>query len=52
LHLSINGHATHDLYEVIEKGDYPEWELCVQIMSDDYHINDKMTGLIISSVIF
>jgi len=28
-------HATQDLYEAIEKGDYPEWELCVQIMSDD-----------------
>src|SRR5690625_86126 len=31
------GHATQDLYEAIEKGDYPEWELFVQIMSDDYH---------------
>ncbi|SDC43418.1 catalase [Paenibacillus sp. UNCCL117] len=30
-------HATQDLYEAIEKGDYPEWELCVQIMSDDEH---------------
>lgn len=30
-------HATQDLYESIEKGDYPEWELCVQIMTDDYH---------------
>jgi catalase len=30
-------HATRDLYEAIEKGDYPEWELCVQIMSDDDH---------------
>jgi catalase len=30
-------HATQDLYEAIESGDYPEWELCVQIMSDDYH---------------
>jgi len=30
-------HATQDLYEAIERGDYPEWELCVQIMSDDYH---------------
>ena len=31
--------ATHtkDLYEAIERGDYPEWELCVQIMSDDEH---------------
>jgi catalase len=31
------GHATKDLYEAIERGDYPEWELNVQIMSDDEH---------------
>jgi len=31
------GHATKDLYEAIERGDYPEWEFCVQIMSDDEH---------------
>lgn len=30
-------HATQDLYEAIERGDYPEWEFCVQIMTDDYH---------------
>ncbi|WP_090236503.1 catalase [Fictibacillus solisalsi] len=30
-------HATQDLYEHIEKGEYPEWELLVQIMSDDEH---------------
>lgn len=30
-------HATQDLYEAIKRGDYPEWEFCVQIMSDDYH---------------
>jgi len=30
-------HATQDLFESIERGDYPEWELCVQIMSDDDH---------------
>lgn len=30
-------HATQDLYEAIAKGDYPEWELCVQILSDDEH---------------
>lgn len=30
-------HATQDLYEAIKRGDYPEWELCVQIMSDDAH---------------
>ncbi|WP_043618167.1 catalase [Nonomuraea candida] len=31
------GHATKDLYEAIERGDYPEWELLVQIMTDDEH---------------
>ncbi|MBW7477287.1 catalase [Paenibacillus oenotherae] len=30
-------HATLDLYLAIERGDYPEWELCVQIMSDGEH---------------
>ena len=30
-------HATEDLYDAIERGDYPEWEFCVQIMSDDEH---------------
>ncbi|MBD0383346.1 catalase [Paenibacillus sedimenti] len=30
-------HATQDLYEAIERGEYPEWELCVQIISDDEH---------------
>ncbi|WP_040983284.1 catalase [Oceanobacillus jeddahense] len=30
-------HATQDLYDAIENGDYPEWELLVQIMSDDDH---------------
>ena len=30
-------HATQDLYDSIEKGDFPEWEFCVQIMSDDDH---------------
>ncbi|WP_128895129.1 catalase [Longirhabdus pacifica] len=30
-------HATQDLYEAIEREEYPEWELCVQIMSDDEH---------------
>ncbi|WEK54020.1 MAG: catalase [Candidatus Cohnella colombiensis] len=34
--LSFN-HATLDLYQAIEQGNYPEWELCVQIMSDDEH---------------
>ncbi|KAB8145715.1 catalase [Chloroflexia bacterium SDU3-3] len=30
-------HATQDLYDAIERGDFPEWELSVQIMSDDEH---------------
>lgn len=30
-------HATQDLYEAIEREEYPEWELFVQIMSDDEH---------------
>ncbi|MCW4384665.1 catalase [Salinibacterium sp. SYSU T00001] len=31
------GHASKDLYEAIESGDYPEWELYVQLMTDDEH---------------
>jgi len=31
------GSHTKDLYDAIEAGDYPEWELNVQIMSDDEH---------------
>ena len=31
------GHASKDLYEAIEAGDFPQWELNVQIMSDDEH---------------
>jgi len=31
------GHATKDLHDAIERGEYPEWEFCVQIMSDDEH---------------
>lgn len=30
-------HATQDLYDAIERGEFPSWELCVQIMSDDEH---------------
>ncbi|MCL6428138.1 catalase KatX [Bacillus subtilis] len=30
-------HATQDLYDAIENGDYPEWEVYAQIMSDDEH---------------
>ncbi|GAB4023214.1 catalase [Spirosoma koreense] len=30
-------HATQDLFDAIERGDFPKWELCVQIMSDDDH---------------
>jgi catalase len=31
------GSASKDAYEAIERGDYPEWELRVQVMSDDDH---------------
>ena len=31
------GHATQDLYEAIEREDYPEWELFVQIMEEGVH---------------
>lgn len=30
-------HATQDLYDAIEKGDFPEWEMYVQTLSDDDH---------------
>jgi catalase len=30
-------HATQDLYEAIERGEFPEWELNVQIMEDGEH---------------
>lgn len=30
-------HATQDLYEAIERGDFPQWELLVQIMEDGEH---------------
>jgi catalase len=30
-------HATKDLYDAIERGDFPEWEFCVQLMSDGEH---------------
>lgn len=30
-------HATQDLYDAIKEGNFPEWEFCVQIMSDDDH---------------
>ncbi len=31
------GPHSKDLYEAIEQGEYPEWEMLVQIMSDDEH---------------
>ncbi len=31
------GHATHDLYDAIERREFPEWEMCVQIMADGEH---------------
>ncbi|GAA5512864.1 catalase [Deinococcus carri] len=30
-------HATQDLYEAIARGDFPQWELMVQIMEDGEH---------------
>jgi len=30
-------HATRDLYQAIEEGNYPEWELFVQILEDHDH---------------
>lgn len=30
-------HATQDLFDAIEKGEFPQWELFVQILSDDEH---------------
>jgi catalase len=31
------GAHTRDLHDAIEAGDYPEWELCVQLMDDHDH---------------
>jgi catalase len=31
------GSHTRDLYEAIERGEHPEWELSVQLMDDDEH---------------
>lgn len=31
------GHATRDLHDAINRGDFPEWELRVQIMTDEEH---------------
>ena len=31
------GHATKDLMDAIDAGDFPEWEMQVQLMSDDEH---------------
>jgi catalase len=33
----VLGVHTKDLYDAIAEGDYPEWDLSVQIMSDDDH---------------
>jgi catalase len=30
-------HATQDLYDAIERGEFPEWDMFVQILSDDEH---------------
>ncbi len=32
------GHASKDLFESIERGEYPKWDLLVQLMSDDEHL--------------
>jgi catalase len=31
------GHHTKDLYDAIDAGDFPEWELFVQLMDDEEH---------------
>ncbi|WP_127479010.1 catalase [Nocardioides pantholopis] len=31
------GHASKDLYEAIERGDHPQWDLYVQLMEDHDH---------------
>lgn len=31
------GHASKDIFDAIERGEYPEWELLVQMMTDDEH---------------
>ncbi len=31
------GHATRDLYDSIERGEYPQWDFYVQIMEDSDH---------------
>jgi catalase len=31
------GHASMDLYQAIDRGDFPQWDLLVQTMSDDEH---------------
>ncbi|MBF4993152.1 catalase [Arthrobacter gandavensis] len=31
------GHASKDLYEAIERGDFPQWDLYVQMMDDHDH---------------
>ncbi|TDD27788.1 catalase [Actinomadura sp. KC06] len=31
------GHATKDLHDAIDRGDFPEWELLVQMMDDHEH---------------
>ena len=45
------GHASQDLYEAIERGEFPQWKQCAQIMSDDEHpeldfdpLDDTKTG--------
>ncbi|RZN63977.1 MAG: catalase [Candidatus Methanoliparum thermophilum] len=37
--ISDFNHATRDLYEAIERGEYPEWELCVQLMDPEKEVD-------------
>ncbi|HEY8297689.1 MAG TPA: catalase [Candidatus Baltobacteraceae bacterium] len=32
-----HNHATRDLFEAIDRGDYPEWEMQIQMMADSEH---------------
>jgi catalase len=36
-------YATRDLFEAIERGDYPKWRVCIQVMpeaeAETYHVN-------------
>jgi catalase len=44
-------HATQDLYEAIEQGRFPEWEMFVQLMSDDPHEEKDHTPFVSGNVV-